>query len=153
MSEKIDLQEMSNCVCQSARQLARQLTELYDAAVAPSGLTATQFSLLARLHGLGNNGQHGVPLGLLAQRLRRHASTVTRDLKPLAEAKLVTLSDDPNDRRVRMAKVTAKGIAQTEKAFALWREAQARVRGALGPGAAADLKRAMDEANTALSAN
>jgi len=151
MSETIDLQEMSGCVCQSARQLARQLTELYDAAVAPSGLTATQFSLLARLNGLGGNGQTGVPLGLLAQRLRRHASTVTRDLKPLCEAKLVTLSDDPNDRRVRTAKVTAKGVAQMQKAFVLWRAAQANVRGALGQGAAADLKRAMDEASTALS--
>jgi len=151
MSEKIDLQEMSGCVCQSARQLARQLTELYDAAMAPSGLTTTQFSLLMRLHGLGNNGQTGVPLGLLAQRLRRHASTVTRDLRPLAEAKLVTLADDPGDRRVRTVKVTARGIAQIEKAFPLWREAQAKVRGALGQGAALDLKRAMDEANTALS--
>lgn len=151
MSEKIDLQEMSGCVCQSARQLARQLTELYDAAVAPSGLTAIQFSLLARLYLLGDNGQNGVPLGALAQRLRRHASTVTRDLKPLAEAKLVTLSDDPNDRRVRMAKVTAKGVAQMQKAFPLWREAQARVHGKLGLGATSELKRAMDGANSALS--
>jgi DNA-binding MarR family transcriptional regulator len=150
MSENIDVQEMSSCVCQSARQLARHLTQLYDAAVAPSGLTAIQFSLLARLYGLGNNGRTGVPLGLLAQRLRRHASTVTRDLKPLAEAKLVVLADDASDRRVRNVTVTAKGVAHLQKAFPLWRQAQTLVRDKLGLGVTSELKHAMDGASVAL---
>ena len=89
MSEKIDVQEMSGCVCQSARQLARQLTLIYDSAMAPSGLTSVQFGVLARLYALGNKGQAGVSLGALAQRVGRHASTVTRDLQPLVKAGLV----------------------------------------------------------------
>jgi DNA-binding MarR family transcriptional regulator len=150
MGEKIDVQEMSGCVCQSARQLARQLTLIYDAAMAPSGLTSVQFGVLARLYALGSKGLAGVSLGALAQRVGRHASTVTRDLQPLVKAGLVTLAGDANDRRVRTARLTAKGTAQLQKAFPLWREAQARVRGTLGTGAASDLKRALDQASVAL---
>ncbi len=150
MSEKIDVQEMTGCVCQSARQLARQLTLIYDDAIAPSGLTSVQFGVLARLYGLGNKGQAGVALGALAQRVGRHASTVTRDLQPLVKAGLVTFADDSNDRRVRTARITVKGLTAMQKAFPLWRGAQARVRETLGSGAVSDLKRALDQASTAL---
>jgi DNA-binding MarR family transcriptional regulator len=150
MSEKIDVQEMSGCVCQSARQLARQLTLIYDSAMAPSGLTSVQFGVLARLYALGNKGQAGVSLGALAQRVGRHASTVTRDLQPLVKAGLVTLADDTSDRRVRTVRITAKGSTLLQKAFPLWRQAQARVRDTLGGGAASELKRAMDGASVAL---
>ena len=151
MREKIDVQEMSGCVCQSARQLARQLTLMYDAAIAPSGLTSVQFGVLARLYSLGNEGQAGVSLGVLAQRVGRHASTVTRDLQPLVKAGLVTLAGDASDRRVRTARITAKGMTLLQKAFPLWREAQARVRETLGTGSASDLKRALDQASAALA--
>jgi DNA-binding MarR family transcriptional regulator len=141
---------MSGCVCQSARQLARQLTQIYDAAVMPSGLTANQFGVLARIYALGDSGPAGVSLGLLAQRLDRHASTMTRELQPLARAKLVAIADDTTDRRVRTVKITAKGLARLQTAFPLWRQAQAEVREKLGAGATSDLKRAMDGASTAL---
>jgi DNA-binding MarR family transcriptional regulator len=150
MSEKIDVQEMSGCVCQSARQLARQLSQIYDTAIAPSGLTSVQFGVLARLYGLGNKGQAGVSLGTLAQRVGRHASTVTRDLQPLIKAGLVMMADDATDRRVRTVRITAKGAALLQKAFPLWRKAQAHVRETLGGGAASDLKRTLDQASVAL---
>jgi len=150
MSEKIDVQEMSGCVCQSARQLARQLTQLYDAAMAPAGLTSVQFGVLARLYALGNKGAERVSLGALARQVGRHASTVTRDLQPLLKAGLVVTAEDAGDRRVRTVRITAKGVAALQKAFPLWRQAQARVREALGGGAASELKRALDHASTAL---
>jgi DNA-binding MarR family transcriptional regulator len=109
-----------------------------------------QFGVLARLHALGSKGQAGVSLGALAQRVGRHPSTVTRDLQPVVKAGLVTLADDASDRRVRTARITAKGTTLLQKAFPLWREAQARVRETLGSDATSDLKRALDQASAAL---
>ena len=150
MSENIDVQEMGGCVCQSARQLARQLTQIYDAAIAPSGLTSVQFGVLARLYALGSTGEGGVPLGMLAQRVGRHASTVTRDLRPLVKAGFAAMADDATDRRVRVVRITPKGVTRLQKAFPLWRQAQARVRDTLGAGSASELKRSLDHASAAL---
>ena len=42
----ISAEEASGCVCFNFRKAARAVTQIYDATLAPSGLRATQFSLL-----------------------------------------------------------------------------------------------------------
>jgi DNA-binding MarR family transcriptional regulator len=150
MSDNIDTQELAGCVCQSARRMTRQLTQIYDQALAPSGLTGNQFGVLSRLYGAALGGEDGLPLGVLAQRLGKHASTLNRDLKPLEALRLVTMADDAADRRVRTVRITARGRSQLQNAIPRWRKAQAQVREKLGSRATSDLKRALDDASAAL---
>ena len=45
--------ETQECNCFALRSAARHVTQLYDQFLAPSGLRATQFSILAKLRRLG----------------------------------------------------------------------------------------------------
>jgi DNA-binding MarR family transcriptional regulator len=45
--------ETQDCNCFALRSAARHITQFYDQFLAPSGLRATQFSILAKLRRLG----------------------------------------------------------------------------------------------------
>ena len=42
-----------HCICATLRKATRSVSQLYDNALRPSGLRATQFHILAELHGVG----------------------------------------------------------------------------------------------------
>src|SRR2546426_11600613 len=108
----------SACTCFRLRSLTRRVTQLYDQALAPSGLTVTQYSVLA--HALR---QGAAPtLSELAQLLYTHRTTLTRNLKPLADAGLVKAGDRA-DARSKAAVGPAKSRGALRAAPALWREA------------------------------
>lgn len=48
--------KLGPCVCSQVRKLARQLSSLDDAVLAPENLTITQYSLLANIAGAGQLG-------------------------------------------------------------------------------------------------
>ena len=50
MTDPIDLREVSGCTCLHARRIARQLTQAYDGALAPVGVTVNQFGEIGRAH-------------------------------------------------------------------------------------------------------
>jgi hypothetical protein len=50
MPDEIDIQEISGCTCLRLRRAARQMTQIYDGALEPAGITVNQFGLLAKLH-------------------------------------------------------------------------------------------------------
>ena len=117
----------SACTCFRLRSLTRRVTQLYDRALAPSGLTVTQYSVLA--HALR---QGAAPtLSELAQLLYTDRTTLTRNLKPLADAGLVKVGDGA-DARSKAVRVTAKGRSAFQAARPLWKEAQARLRAQAG---------------------
>jgi DNA-binding MarR family transcriptional regulator len=117
----------SPCTCFKLRSLTRRVTQLYDQVLAPSGLTVTQYSLLA--HALR---QDAAPtLSELAQQLFTDRTTLTRNLKPLADAGLVKVGDGV-DARSKAVLVTAKGRSAFQAARPLWKEAQARLRAQAG---------------------
>jgi len=117
----------SPCTCFKLRSLTRRVTRLYDQVLAPSGLTVTQYSLLA--HALR---QDAAPtLSELAQQLFTDRTTLTRNLKPLADAGLVKVGDGV-DARSKAVLVTAKGRSAFQAARPLWKEAQARLRAQAG---------------------
>src|SRR3979490_3068699 len=117
----------SACTCFRLRSLTRRVTQLYAQALAPSGLTVTQYSLLA--HALR---QDAAPtLSELAQQLFTDRTTLTRNLKPLAGAGLVKLADGA-DARSKAVRVTAKGRSAFQAARPLWKAAQARLRAQAG---------------------
>ena len=68
----------------------------------------------------------------LATRLALERTTVTRELDTLARRGLVSLATG-DDRRTRIASITADGRAAMRVAVPLWREAQAATDELLGP--------------------
>ena len=64
------------CMCASFRRASRALTQLYDGALHPLGLRATQFTILQALSLAGEVSQ-----GELAQILAMDSTTLTRTLR------------------------------------------------------------------------
>jgi DNA-binding MarR family transcriptional regulator len=128
------------CTNTALRRAARRLGQLYDDAVAPSGLKATQVGLLAQVAGVHNAGEEDWPtLQLLAERLAVSISALTHALRPLVRDGLVELHPDLHDGRTKHAALTALGEARLREAIVLWADANQRVEKVLG-GAAVTLR-------------
>ncbi len=121
-----DPREVSLCTCASVRRAARAVTRAYDAALAPSGLKATQFTILAALSKLGD-----APMTRLAEVLGMDRTTLTRNLRPLIGAGLIVIAPEA-DERVRRVRLTPAGYAAFERALPLWRSVQHRLVDRLG---------------------
>jgi DNA-binding MarR family transcriptional regulator len=132
MADQIDIREVSGCTCLRARRAARRLSQLYDGALEPVGITTNQLGLLAKLLGASMHGQECLSIGALADRVGMHPSTLNRDLKPLKIRGLVADAPNPGDRRIRAVRITKRGQAKLRKAVPAWRRAQAQVEGVLG---------------------
>jgi len=116
------------CACASLRKATRLTTQMYDHWLAPSGLSAAQFSLLATLY-----YTRRVPMGRLAARLMTERSTLTRTLAPLDRRGLVEITAGHSDGRVRDVVLTAAGLEALISALPLWQRAQDALAAALGP--------------------
>lgn len=114
------------CVCFRVRKASRALTRLYDEALAPAGLTITQFSVLR------NTLRTGSPtLNELAAATGHERSALWRTLQPLVREGLLTLAAAKGQRADRVA-VTEAGRSRIQTALPLWEASQARVRRKLG---------------------
>lgn len=151
MAYAIDIREVSGCTCRRARRATRMLTQIYDRALEPVGLTANQFDLLTNLFGASLTEQECLPIGALAARMGMHATTLTRDLKPLIARGLVADTNDPRDGRVRAVLITREGRYKLRKAVPAWRRAQKQVESALGAEAALALNNLLDLAATKIA--
>jgi DNA-binding MarR family transcriptional regulator len=129
---KPDLGQCSNAVL---RQAMRRLGQLYDDALAPSGLRATQHGLLATIQALG-----APTMGELAERLVMDLSGLGHTLKPLARDGFIALVPDTRDRRARRVTLTDHGRAKLAETTRLWRGAQDRFEAAFGTERAAELR-------------
>jgi DNA-binding MarR family transcriptional regulator len=142
------------CTNTALRRAARRLGQLYDEAVAPSGLKATQVGLLAQIVASpaeegheGNQPQPGPTLQALAERVVVSISALTHALRPLVRDGLVALSQDARDGRTKRAALTPLGLARLKEALVLWAEANQRVETVLG-GSAAGLRALADEVSS-----
>jgi DNA-binding MarR family transcriptional regulator len=129
---------ITGCTCDRLRKLARRLTQRYDAHLAPTGLRLTQFSLLAHLMRDGP-----ATMSALAELLEMDRTTLTRNLKPLADAGLVAL-DAGRDARERVVSVSDQGRAVWRAAREHWRRAQDEVNQVLGVERVVALHGALD---------
>ncbi len=105
------------------------MTQLYDAALEPAGLRATQFSLLAVLD--GRDGRDAVTITDLARAMVMDRTTLTRNLRPLEKQGLVAITPG-DDRRTREVSLTRLGRRVLTTAMPRWRHAQTRMLDALG---------------------
>ena len=132
-------EELTACPCLRLRQVTRRVTQIYDQALAPAGVTSSQFSLLSYLQMLRSPS-----IGELADRMMVDPTTLTRTLRPLEAAGLIVIASDRNDRRRRTVASTDAGRAAFRKAVPLWRRAHAALGNRLGASGLATLQTALD---------
>lgn len=114
------------CLCTGLRQAAHAMTEIYDQALAPSGLKITMFRVIRRL------SEAGEPtISELAKIVGLDRSSLGRNLKVLEREQLVTFSGG-EDERSKVVRLTRKGNAALASAMPLWRDVQKRMKSNLG---------------------
>ncbi len=127
------IRELRNCTCSRLRRAGRRVTQLYDLALGPAGLTIGQFGLLAYLATTGAKQAGGVAIGVLADARGMDPTTLTRNLKPLLTEGWITEGRNPADRRVRTVAITPAGRKKYLVAAPLWQQAEEQLGTMLGP--------------------
>ena len=127
--------DTSFCNNAMIRKATRRLGQLYDDALAPSGLRGTQFVILTEIEAL-----KGPTLRDLARAMVMDLSALGHTLKPLIRDGYVELTPDPSDRRAKRARLTAAGAAKFGETMKLWQTAQDSFEAAFGAAKAAELR-------------
>jgi DNA-binding MarR family transcriptional regulator len=123
------------CNGSALRKATRRVSQLYDAALAPCGLRATQRSILVHI------ARAGAPtMRALATALVLDPSALAHNLKPLERDGLVAVTVGPDDRRSRVARLTERGEAKLRESGSLWQAAQDRFEQAFGADRAEALR-------------
>ena len=104
-----------SCLCLHAQRAARALARLFDNALKPVGINNGQFSLLMSL-----NRPEPPPMGPVANLLAMDRTTLTAALKPLERRGLVSIEQDPKDKRGKRLRLTVEGMAVLTAAFPIW---------------------------------
>jgi len=121
------LEPAEGCVCFNIRKSARAITQLYEEALRPTGLRATQFTLLVATRVMGT-----ATIGGLAKSLVMDRTTLTRNMKPLEKQGFIRIMPGKEDRREREVTLTLAGQQILSKALPLWKTTQQSVIEALG---------------------
>jgi DNA-binding MarR family transcriptional regulator len=113
-------------MCASFRRTSRALTQLYEDALRPIGLRATQFTVLQTLSLAGE-----VTQGELGQILAMDSTTLTRTLATMGRHGWIAKrrGEDRREWRMRLSKA---GETQFKQALPHWEKAQTRLRRWLG---------------------
>ena len=130
-----DFARLAQCNCLALRQAARHVTQFYDQYLASTGLRTTQFSILAKLHGLGP-----MTINALARELVMDRTTLGRTMLPLERDGLIGIRDGIADRRSKELAVTKSGTERLQRAAKRWAEAQKEFEQRFGATRAADLR-------------
>ena len=135
----------ATCLATRVRQLSRIITRLYDDAMRPLGITASQYTLLAQL--ASRDGITAVEIG---HELDIEKSTLSRNLKRLLALGLIIM-DPPAGRRGRGLHLTGKGQMTLKEAYPVWKGAQARAVSVMGVETRATLDQMLHSAEKLLA--
>ena len=113
------------------------MTQLYDAGLAPTGLTVAQFSTLAEV---ARSGKPPPTMGQLSETLGMDRSTLGHNLRPLERDRLINLVPGKTDRRSRQVSLAPAGKAKFTEALALWKKIQKHFESTYGSEPAAQLR-------------
>jgi DNA-binding MarR family transcriptional regulator len=111
----------TTCMGLHIRRASRILTQVYDAALRPTGLELNQLTLLVAIHLF-----EAVSITQLAQTLFADQTTVTRNVKLMEKRGLVTVNPG-EDRRIKLVSLTTEGQTVLEQALPLWEQVQAEL--------------------------
>jgi DNA-binding MarR family transcriptional regulator len=115
-------------MCFNLRKAARAVTQVYDEILRPTGLRATQHSLLRVLEMAGT-----VSVSKLAELAVMDRTTLARNLDLLARERLVRVQSG-SDARVREVTLSDSAHQRLAAALPYWERAQAQVTNKLGAG-------------------
>jgi DNA-binding MarR family transcriptional regulator len=138
---------VKDCTCFNLRKATRVVTQLFDDAMQPTGLRATQFTLLAAISSTG-----AIAISQLSKVLVMDRTTLTRNLKPLETKRLIKIVPG-EDRRTRTLTLTDKGRKTYENSLPFWRQAQSEVIERLTVKRWKDLLKQLDQAVSVLGHN
>ena len=133
-----DPRKGSVCNCTALRKASRRISQLYDAALAPSGIKTTQRAILAEV-----GRSEPATVGELAEALVMDSGALAHTLKPLERDGLVDVAIDPADRRSRLITLTRHGHAKLAETDALWEKAQKGFEAAFGRTDSESLREAL----------
>jgi len=131
------------CNCLAVRQAARHVTQFYDQFLAPSGLRATQFSILAKLRRLGP-----MTINALAEELVMDRTTLGRNILPLEREGLIDVVPGRRDRRSKELQVSEAGAARLRSAVKGWAQAQSQFESVFGAKRTKDLRALLHTVST-----
>lgn len=114
------------CLCGSFRRAARTLTQIYEDALRPLGLRATQLTIMQVMAQVGELSQ-----GQLGKMLAMDSTTLTRTLAIMVREGWVR-ERKGEDRRERWLRLSAAGQRKLGRAMPVWDETQTRLRAQLG---------------------
>lgn len=126
---------VEDCNCVSLRKASRRISLYYDTCLAPAGLRATQFSILAVMA-----GKEALSVNALASALDMDRSTAGQNLKVLQREGLMEIVRDPADGRSRLMRLTPAGQEKLARAMPLWQSAQREFERLNGKGEAATMR-------------
>ena len=115
-AERPDLDTEPLQVLSRVSRLARHLDRARTAAFASHGLQAWEFDVLSALRRQGPPYQ--LSPGALLRATLVTSGTMTNRINRLADARLVSLSPDPLDRRGKLVTLTGRGRAAVDAALA-----------------------------------
>jgi DNA-binding MarR family transcriptional regulator len=127
--------QTQDCNCFALRSAARHVTQLYDQFLAPSGLRATQFSILAKLRRLGP-----MTINEMAKNMVTDRTTLGRNILPLQRDGWIKIEPTVLDRRAKTLHLTKAGEQRLQAALKAWSQAQAKFETTFGPKRAAELR-------------
>lgn len=131
----MDEPKLDLCNCLALRQAARHVTQFYDHHLVPTGVRTTQFSILAKIGGLGP-----ITINALAEDMVMDRTTLGRNIQPLEREGLIAVTKGRVDRRSKELQLTDAGAARLRTASKAWAEAQARFEKSFGSKRASDLR-------------
>ena len=114
------------CMCANLRRATRALTQRYDEALRPLGLTITQFTILQALSLSG-----AITQGKLGEILAMDSTTLTRTLAVMSGHGWIAKKYG-TDRRERLLRLTRTGESELNRALPHWRSTQETLRARLG---------------------
>jgi DNA-binding MarR family transcriptional regulator len=129
---------VANCACLKVRMAARAVTRAYDTALRSVGLRVTQFSILVAIAIDG-----AISIAALASFLGMDRTTLTRNLRPLEDERLVSVGPE-GWRRSRTVEITKQGQWRLREALPLWERAQNAFRQKLGDQAWVGVHHSLD---------
>ena len=137
--QELEFPEASRCNFTALRKAVRRVSQLYDAAFAPCGLRATQWSILVHVGRSGRPSQ-----AQLADSLALDRSALAHNLKPLERDGLVPSVADEKDKRLRLVMLTPAGRAKVAESLQLWEKAQRNIEAIFGVQKARSLRDSLE---------
>ncbi len=136
--DTFDEEALLQCNCRAIRRAARLVTNLYDEALAPTGLRATQFTLMGAVR-----LNESLSVNALAEILDLDRTTTGKNVVPLERLGYIDVKQSPSDSRSKVLTLTKAGNAILDQAYLLWQRAQATFEKANGKKNTAALREAL----------